>query len=42
LYPIERIIITLSSTFLGAFLCRVLIDQNLFFFPNWSEMIDDV
>lgn len=33
-YPIERLIITLGSTFIGAFLCRILVNDNLFFFSE--------
>lgn len=40
LYPIERIIITLSSTLIGASLCRILTNANLSFFVDRSETVN--
>jgi isoprenylcysteine carboxyl methyltransferase (ICMT) family protein YpbQ len=37
LYPIERIIITLSATFIGVFLYKILIHTNLMPFINRSK-----
>ncbi|MBE0520070.1 hypothetical protein IBX35_03395 [Candidatus Bathyarchaeota archaeon] len=42
LYPIERIIIALSATFVGVFLYRILIHANLMPFLNQSKSRENV